>query len=286
MSYLVLGCTGLDKAEGSVAREVAIRLAEETGAEIVCPVVLNRTPARYKKELAENRLVVVDGCATQCASKLAGNLGVKPAQKVLVSEAVKRSGRPLEAGLRLGLDGIELARKIVDDIKAAEAAASGEARATEEPAAEVEFTSASDFVVVVHDKYEFRIPLNGYFFNANDVWAQVSGDRARVGISDYMQQRLTDITYIDPPAIGSTIDQFDEAGTVESSKATFEIVSPVSGRVVRVNESLVDAPELLNEDPYGSWIVELELTAWEEDRGLLVDGPDYAADVQRKAAED
>ncbi len=71
MSYLVLACTGLDKPEGSVAREVAIRLAEEAGAEIVCPVVLNRTPARYKKKLADGPLIVVDGCATQCASKLA-----------------------------------------------------------------------------------------------------------------------------------------------------------------------------------------------------------------------
>ncbi len=55
MNYVVLACTGLDKPEGSVAREVAIRLAEEAGAEIVCPVVLNRTPARYKKTLADKR---------------------------------------------------------------------------------------------------------------------------------------------------------------------------------------------------------------------------------------
>ncbi len=75
MSIAILACTGLDKPEGSVAREVAIRLAEETGAEIICPVVLNRTPARYKKALAENQLIVVDGCATQCASKLAAAAG-------------------------------------------------------------------------------------------------------------------------------------------------------------------------------------------------------------------
>ena len=152
--------------------------------------------------------------------------------------------------------------------------------------AEVEFESPSDFTVVVHDKYEFRIPSSGFFFNANDVWVQVAGTRARVGISDYMQQRLTDITYVDPPKVGATIEQFGEVGTVESTKATFEMVSPVSGTVVRVNEAVEDAPESINEDPYGSWIAELELTAWEEDRALLVDGPAYAADVERKAAED
>ena len=61
----------------------------------------------------------------------------------------------------------------------------------------------NDFAVVVHDKYEFHIPKNDYFFNENDVWARLSGDRARVGISDYMQQRLTDVNYFDPPDVGA-----------------------------------------------------------------------------------
>ena len=78
MSYAGPCLHGSRQAEGSVAREVAIRLAEEAGAEIVCPVVLNRTPARYKKTLAENPLIVVDGCATQCAGKLAAAAKAKP----------------------------------------------------------------------------------------------------------------------------------------------------------------------------------------------------------------
>ena len=93
MSLAILACTGLDKPEGSVAREVAIQLAEEAGAEIICPVVLNRTPARYKKALAENRLIVVDGCATQCAGKLAAAAEKKPVQKLIVSDILKKSGR-------------------------------------------------------------------------------------------------------------------------------------------------------------------------------------------------
>lgn len=286
MSYLILACTGLDKPEGSVAREVAIRLAEEAGAEIVCPVVLNRTPARYKTTLSENRLIVVDGCATKCASKLAATAKAKPVKKVLVSDVAKASSNTLAPELRLGPVGLDLARMIADEIKEAEAAVSVAARGAEHPSVEAEFESPSDFVSVMHDKYEFRIPLAGYLFNANDVWAQPAGGRARIGISDYMQQRLTDITYVDPPKVGTHIEQFDEAGTVESTKATFEIVSPVSGTVVRTNETVYDAPDLINEDPYGSWIAELELTAWEEDQALLIDGTAYAAEVERKAAED
>jgi glycine cleavage system H protein len=286
MSFLVLACAGLDKPEGSVAREVAIRLAEEAGAEIVCPVVLNRTPARYKTTLAENRVIIVDGCATKCASKLAATVNSKPVRKVLVSDAVKASGSTLAPGLRLGPDALELAREIADEIKAAEGAVREATQGAGQAAVEAEFESPSDYAVVVHDKYEFRVPLAGYLFNANDVWVRVAGGRARIGISDYMQQRLTDITYVDPPKVGVRIAQFDEAGTVESTKATFEVVSPVSGTVVRTNEAVYDAPDLINEDPYGSWVAELELTDWEEDQALLIDGPAYAAEVERKAAEE
>lgn len=294
MSIVILACTGLDKPEGSVAREVAIRLAEEAGAEIVCPVVLNRTPARYKNALAEDRLIVVDGCATQCATKLAAAAEKKPSQKVIVSDILKKSGRTLGPELRLGTDGLELAGTIVDDIKAAEAAEAVKAQGLQvtdvEPSAgvptEVEFEPPTDFLTVVHDKYEFRIPATGFFFNENDVWVQVSGTRARVGISDYMQQRLTDISFVDPPQVGASIEQFGEVGSVESTKASFELVSPVSGTVIRANEAVEDIPESINEDPYGSWIAELELTSWEEDQALLIDAEAYAADVERKAAED
>ena len=286
MSYAVLACTGLDKVEGSVAREVAIRLAEETGAKIICPVALNRTPARYKGTLADDRLIVVDGCATKCASKLAAAAGGKVAQKVLVSYVAKTAGSALDPDLRLGPDALELVGKIVDFVREHEAAASTMVQGSGEVPCEEKFESPSDFTVVVHDKYEFRIPSTGYYFNANDVWAQVVGTRARIGISDYLQQRLTDITYVDPPAVGATIAQFDEAGAVESTKAAFDLVSPVSGTVVRINEAVADTPESINADPYGSWIAEVDLTAWAEDRVLLFDGAAYAADVERKAAEE
>jgi glycine cleavage system H protein len=294
MTEAILACTGLDKPEGSVAREVALRLAEETGAEIVCPVVLNRTPARYKKTLADSRLVVVDGCATQCASRLATGAGRRPAHKVVISDILKQSGATLSPDLRLGPDGLKLAEAIVEQIRAAAAPAAAAAAAAAAASGagtgayappETAFAPPSDFITVVYDKYEFRIPASGFYFNANDVWAQVVGDRGRVGISDYMQQRLTDITYVDPPKVGTTVEQFGELGTVESTKANFEVVSPVTGVVVRVNEQVSDVPESINEDPYGSWIAEVELTAWDEDRILLVDGPAYAANVEQKAAE-
>ena len=109
---------------------------------------------------------------------------------------------------------------------------------------------------------------------------------ARVGITDYMQQSLTDINYFDAPKTDTSVDQFGELGTLESAKAVFEIIAPVSGTVLAVNAEVVANPGLINEDPYGKgWLVELKLTNWLEDRQLLLEPDAYAKTVKHKAEE-
>ena len=281
MKRAILSCNGLDKPEGSVAREVAIRGADATGSEIICPVLLNRAPARYKKALSEASLIVVDGCSTRCATKLAARLEAKVERKVLVTDAVKASGQPLESTLSLGPKGTALAQSIVDELLRNLNAPAVAA----EPAAE--FETPTEYLVVTHDKFEFRIPVVDYVFNENDVWARVLDGVARVGISDYMQQKLTDISYFDAPKVGAAVEQFGELGSLESAKAVFEIVSPVAGAVTAVNQAVIDNPGLINEDPYGAgWLVEVKLADWPQDQELLVDAPAYAEIVKRKAAEE
>jgi glycine cleavage system H protein len=281
MTCAVLACNGMDKVEGALAREVGLQVAEATGGDVICPVLLNRAPARYEKALSENALVVVDGCGTRCASKLAAGVGAKPKQKALVSTLVKASGEHLEASLRLGPGEMALAKSIVADIVAALGAPETQA------APAVAWEAPTDFLVVVFEKFEFRIPKQGYWFSENDTWARVTASRARVGISDYLQQQLTDIQYFDPPTIGAPVEQFGTLGEVESTKAIFELIAPVSGTVVAVNEVVVqESPGLINEDPYGAgWLVEVDLSAWAEDGELLLDGPAYADTVGPKAAE-
>ena len=280
MKRAILSCNGLDKPEGSVAREVAIRAAAAIGSEIICPVLLNRAPARYKNALSESTVIVVDGCSTRCASKLAIGLKATIDRKVLVSDAVKASGRPLESALSLGANGLALAQSIVDELMSNLNA----------PAAIVEpgtiFESPTEYLTVTHDKFEFRIPAVDYLFNENDVWVRAVDGTARVGISDYMQQSLTDINYFDSPKTETSVDQFGELGSLESAKAVFEIISAASGTVVAVNPAVIANPGLINEDPYGNgWLVELRLTAWAQDVELLLDGAAYADVVKRKAAE-
>lgn len=281
MKRAILSCNGLDKPEGSVAREVAIRGADAIGSEIVCPVLLNRAPARYREVLGDRSLIVVDGCSTRCATKLANLAAAKVERKVLVSDAVKASGRPLESTLSLGPEGLALARKILDELVRtlnAPAAAAG-------PVAE--FETPTEYLVVTHDKFEFRIPVVDYVFNENDVWARVSDGVARVGISDYMQQKLTDISFFDPPKADGHVDQFGELGSLESAKAVFEIISPACGTVAAVNPAVIANPALINEDPYGSgWLVEMKLSSWPQDQEMLIDPAAYGEIVKRKAAEE
>ena len=281
MKRAILSCSGLDKPEGSVAREVAIRAAAATGSEIICPVLLNRAPARYRKALADSSLIVVDGCSTRCATKLAAKAGAKVERKILVSDAVKASGRPLETALSLGTNGLALAREIVDDLVRNRTAPTPAVRTA------ADFETPVEHLVVTHDKYEFRIPVVDYVFNENDVWARLLDGVARVGISDYMQQKLTDINYFDPPKVGDAVEQFGELGSLESAKAVFEIVSPASGTVTAINPAVASNPGLINEDPYGAgWLAEVQLTDWLQDQELLLDAAAYAEIVKHKAAEE
>ena len=88
-------------------------------------------------------------------------------------------------------------------------------------------------------------------------WARITGDIARIGVSDYAQDQLGDIVFVELPAVGDTIARGEVFGTLESVKAVSELYLPLSGEVVAVNTALTDAPELINQDPYAAWIIEV-----------------------------
>ena len=97
---------------------------------------------------------------------------------------------------------------------------------------------------------------SGYYYTNNHEWIKVEGDRVRVGISDYAQDALSDIVYVELPAPGDHFERDDPLGVVESVKSASDVYSPVAGTVEEVNESLLDSPETVNVEPYGSgWLV-------------------------------
>jgi len=90
-------------------------------------------------------------------------------------------------------------------------------------------------------------------------WAKRTGETVRIGVSDYAQDQLGDIVFVELPAVGDSFGMGDEFGTLESVKAVSELYMPMSGTVVAVNSTLTDSPELINQDPYGAaWIIEIK----------------------------
>ncbi len=97
-------------------------------------------------------------------------------------------------------------------------------------------------------------------YSAEHEWVRVEGTRARVGITDYAQDALGDIVYVDLPELGATVESGGPLGEVESTKSVSEIYAPLAGTISAINETLSANPERINEDPYGEgWICELEL---------------------------
>ena len=106
-------------------------------------------------------------------------------------------------------------------------------------------------------------------------WVKLEGDTAYVGITDYAQHALGNIVYVDMPEEGDEVTAGEEFGAVESVKAASDLISPVSGEVIEVNEALNDEPELVNQDPYANWIIKVKLSDPSEIDNLL-DAAAYA----------
>ncbi len=106
-------------------------------------------------------------------------------------------------------------------------------------------------------------------------WVSVDGDIATIGISDYAQHALGDIVYVDMPEVGDEVTAGEDFGAVESVKAASDLISPVSGEVVEINEALEDEPELVNKDAFENWIIKVRLSNPGEVDALL-DAAAYA----------
>jgi glycine cleavage system H protein len=114
-------------------------------------------------------------------------------------------------------------------------------------------------------------------YSKDHEWAKPDGAVVRIGITDYAQDALGDVVFVDPPKVGASMSSGDSLGEVESTKSVSEIYAPVSGTVSAVNESLKKSPELINSDPYGEgWICEITTTSSDEYDGLL-DATAYSA---------
>ena len=117
--------------------------------------------------------------------------------------------------------------------------------------------------------------VEGLLYSDSHEWVKVDGDVAIIGVTDYAQAEMGDITYVDLPEVDDEVSQGEDFGALESVKASSELYSPVSGTVVAVNEALEDAPELVNEDAFANWIIKVQMSDKAELESLM-DAATYA----------
>lgn len=115
-----------------------------------------------------------------------------------------------------------------------------------------------------------------YKYTKDHEWIDLAGDRGRVGITDYAQQQLGDVVYVELPDVGRHVTAGQSFGTIESVKAVSELFAPVSGEVVEVNTAIKQSPEQINSDPHGSWMVVIRLSN-PDDLSALLDASAYEA---------
>ena len=117
--------------------------------------------------------------------------------------------------------------------------------------------------------------IEGLLYSDSHEWVKVDGELAVIGVSDFAQEEMGDITYVDLPEVDDEVSQGEDFGALESVKASSELYSPVTGTVIAVNEALEDAPELVNEDAFANWIIKVQMSDKAELESLM-DAAAYA----------
>ncbi len=111
--------------------------------------------------------------------------------------------------------------------------------------------------------------IEGLFYAESHEYVKIEGEFGYVGITDYAQHELGNVVYVDMPEVDDEVSAGEDFGAVESVKAASDLISPVSGTVVEINEALADSPELINQDPYANWIIKVQLSDASETENLM-----------------
>jgi glycine cleavage system H protein len=150
----------------------------------------------------------------------------------------------------------------------------------------VEETLMPEFLETTVDKFTFKVATDRYY-TSEGLWAQAEGNRVRIGLTDFLQQRSGDVAFAEVKPTGTVLAAGDEVAVIETIKVNISLTSPVGGTVVEVNPAMDTAPEAINQDPYGEgWLVMMEAADWEADRARLLDAQAYFNLMKGQAEEE
>jgi glycine cleavage system H protein len=144
----------------------------------------------------------------------------------------------------------------------------------------------TQYLELTVDKFTFKVAPDR-FYTREGVWALAEGNRVRIGLSDFLQQRSGDIAFADIKPVGTSLSINDEIASVETIKVNVALGSPINGTVAEVNPAMDSAPEAINQDPYGAgWLAVIAASDWDTDRSQLLDAAEYFEMVKREAEEE
>ena len=143
-----------------------------------------------------------------------------------------------------------------------------------------------DFLETTVDKFTFKVATDR-FYTSEGVWAKEDNGRVRIGLSDFVQQHSGDVAFAEVKPVGTILAAGDEVANIETIKVNITYTSPVNGKIIMVNSAMSDAPEAINQDPYGAgWLAVLEVADWETERAKLLDPQAYFETMKRQAQEE
>jgi glycine cleavage system H protein len=144
----------------------------------------------------------------------------------------------------------------------------------------------TEFLETTVDKFSFKVATDRYY-SSEGLWAQELGNRIRIGLTDFLQQRSGDVAFAEVKPDGTALAVGDEVATIETIKVNISLTSPVNGRIVEVNPAMETAPEAINQDPYGEgWLAVIEPADWKTARAALLDPHAYFALMKGQAEEE
>jgi glycine cleavage system H protein len=144
----------------------------------------------------------------------------------------------------------------------------------------------SEYLEFNVDKFTFKVATDR-FYSREGLWAKEQGELVRIGLSDFVQQRSGDVAFAEVKPVDAEIAFDEEVAVIETIKVDTSFGSPVRGRIVSVNPSMEDSPEVINEDPYDEgWLAEIDPANWEADRAQLLTPQAYFKQIKIEAEEE
>lgn len=143
-----------------------------------------------------------------------------------------------------------------------------------------------NFLETTIDKFTFKVAKDRRY-TSEGVWAKEENGRVRIGLSDFVQQRSGDVAFANIKPAGTTLVAGDEVAVIETIKVNITYASPVNGKIIEVNPVMSNAPEAINQDPYGAgWLAVLEVTDWKTEQIKLLDPQAYFENMKSQAEEE